>query len=254
MRMVTGNDSPPGCLVAASWPAARAAIKPTVTTTAIATRGLSVDMVSVPRGVPASTYESQLAGCSTAVPDAPYLIVMALAPPGSMLRCGLRTPADSLVPLRRHRCDRQIAAGCLRCGTPRAQVIDEFLHARAGLRRELEDFHPRPHGLDALVRGRGVKFYSRGQIGLGDDRHVRRVEDRRILPGLVFPLGHREQHQTQVLAQVEGRGADEVADVFDEQVVELLERPATECVSYHRRLEVADCACGDLLDRGSAAG
>ena len=88
-----------------------------------------------------------------------------------------------------------------------------------------------------------VELDGRGQVHLGDDGHVGRVEDGRVLERLVLALGHREEDQPQVLAQVEGGRADQVADVLDEQEVELVaaaSRPGPRATIV--RLQVADRA------------
>jgi len=88
-----------------------------------------------------------------------------------------------------------------------------------------------------------------GQVHLGQDGQVRRVEDRRVLERLVLALGHREEHDPQGLAEVVTGGADEVAHVLDEEHVEGGEVPALEGRGHHGRLQVADRAGDDPADR-----
>ena len=60
----------------------------------------------------------------------------------------------------------------------------------------------------------------RQQVHLGDHRDLGAREDRRVLERLVVPLGHRQQRDLEVLAEVVGGRADQVADVLDEEDVE----------------------------------
>ena len=93
-----------------------------------------------------------------------------------------------------------------------------------------------------------------GEVGLGDDGNVRAVEYCRILQRLVFTLGDRKQNKPKVLAQIVGRGADQVADIFDEQKIQLAQVPAGEGVLDHGRFQMANRAGDDLFDGSQAAG
>ena len=84
------------------------------------------------------------------------------------------------------------------------------------------------------------------QIHFGQDRHVSGVEHGRVLERFIFSLGRREQDYPEVLSQVVNRGADQVADVLDDQdiqgiQVQLLDRP-----SHHLRLQMANRSRRDL--------
>src|SRR6185437_5634125 len=87
-----------------------------------------------------------------------------------------------------------------------------------------------------------------------DGGDVGGVEDGRVLERLVFAFGDRGQDAADVFAKVEARGADQVADVFDQQQIELLDRPAFERGLDHAGFEVAERAGRDLADPGAAAG
>ena len=76
------------------------------------------------------------------------------------------------------------------------------------------------HAPDVGHRRVAVVAACLGKVHLADNHHVRRLEHRRILQRLVLPLGYRQQHDAQVLAQIVGRRADQVADVLDDQQVE----------------------------------
>ena len=74
------------------------------------------------------------------------------------------------------------------------------------------------------------------------------------LSGLSSPSVTDSKHDAKVLAEIVRRRTDEVADVLDEQEIELLERPVGHGVFDHRRLEVAERAGRDLPDRRTAPG
>jgi cystathionine beta-lyase len=135
----------------------------------------------------------------------------------------------------------------------RLQIAQAVVHSCPGLRGHLEHCDARPHRLDAALGGGAIKLDGSRQVDLRDDRHVGGVEDCRVLERLVFPLGHREQHQSQVLAQVERGRADEIADVLDEQEIEGIQVPTVQRALDHRGVEMAHRPRRDLLDRNLAA-
>ena len=71
-----------------------------------------------------------------------------------------------------------------------------------------------------LSRQLAVESAGDGEIDLGDHRCVGGVEEAGILERLVFAFGHAQQHNANALAQVVARRADEVADIFNEEIVE----------------------------------
>ena len=72
-----------------------------------------------------------------------------------------------------------------------------------------------------------------------------------ILERLVLALGHRQHHHLVRLAQVECRGADEIAHVLDHHHRILAGREMPERVADHVRVEVAALAGIDLHRRGA---
>ena len=56
----------------------------------------------------------------------------------------------------------------------------------------------------------------REQIGLTDQHEIGGAEHHRVLGRFVVTLGHRQQGDIAVLAEIEAGGADQVADVLDE--------------------------------------
>ncbi len=99
---------------------------------------------------------------------------------------------------------------------------------------------------------RRIEFHRGGQIHLGEDGDVGRVEDSGVFQGLVFALRDGKEDQAQILAEIERGGTDEVADVLDKQKVEVVQVPAFEGVLHHRGFQMADRAGGDLPDGGLA--
>ena len=81
------------------------------------------------------------------------------------------------------------------------------------------------------------------------------LEDARVLDGLVVALGHREDHDGQVLAQVKVDRADQVTHIFDKDDVDVLQTDGlvegVDGLHDHVALEVAQAARVDL-DGGHA--
>ena len=79
------------------------------------------------------------------------------------------------------------------------------------------------------------------------------LEDARVLDGLVVALGHREDHDGQVLTQVKVDWADQVTHVFDKDDIDVIEpNGLVERVNGlhdHVALEVAQAARVDLDGR-----
>jgi len=97
------------------------------------------------------------------------------------------------------------------------QPVQPLAHAVAACGRGEDHFDggiDAPGVLDAL---RHVETDMGQQVDLIDDHQRRSGEHVRILERLVVTLGHRENHDLGGLAQVPQRGADQVADIFDEQ-------------------------------------
>ena len=65
--------------------------------------------------------------------------------------------------------------------------------------------------------GADIEIDMRQQIGLVQQHQVGSGKHARIFQGLVFPFGHRQHHDFMRLAKIEGGGADEIADILDEQ-------------------------------------
>ena len=110
------------------------------------------------------------------------------------------------------------------------------VHSCAGLRGHAHDHHAGANGLDAVDSRRRVEFHGRGEVHFRDDGDVGGVEDRRVFQRLVLAFGDRDQDQAEVFAQIVGGRADEIADVFDEQEIQLVEVPVFQGASEPLRL------------------
>ena len=100
-----------------------------------------------------------------------------------------------------------------------------------------------------------VKIESRGHVDLIEQLRAGVLEDARVLDGLVVALGHRENHDGQVLAQVKVDRADQVAHIFDKDDVDVLQTNGlverVNGLHDHVALEMAQAARVDL-DGGHA--
>ena len=72
--------------------------------------------------------------------------------------------------------------------------------------------------------------------------------------GLSSPSVTDKQHDSKMLAEIVRRRTDQVADVLDEQEIQLIERPCGHGVFHHGRLEVTQRAGRDLPDRRATPG
>ena len=133
------------------------------------------------------------------------------------------------------------------------QLLFPSRHALAAARRGLQHLEAGANLPQVVQRQRAVEADRFGEIDLGDHGEVGAVEDGRILERLVLALGHRQQHDAQVLAEVVARRTDEVADVLDEEHVERREVPAVERRTDHPGFQVTHGPGGDLAHGRAAA-
>ena len=110
---------------------------------------------------------------------------------------------------------------------------------------------------DVLFAGLQVEVEIGQHVDLVDEQHVADGEHQRVLEGLVVALGDGEDHGVFDRAGIELRGADEVADVFEDRKVDVLRAETDEALLRHARIEVAHAAGvqlddldSGLLDRG----
>ena len=125
---------------------------------------------------------------------------------------------------------------------------------------------PSPVRAESLMaRGRGMtraRFSSisrevdaehAGEVGLGDEDQVRRLEHHGVLERLVLALGDREDDDVGPLPEVVDGRADQVADVLDEEDVRAVEVEAVERPVEQLRVEVARLPVVMALDGIPAA-
>ena len=101
---------------------------------------------------------------------------------------------------------------------PGLKPCDPVRHALAGFRGQPQDFDG---GIDAAqVRFIGVKVgvAMGGKVGLRQDGQTRSGKHVGIFQRLVLALGHRKDGHLGILAQIKARRADQISDVFDEQI------------------------------------
>src|SRR6185436_16779281 len=91
------------------------------------------------------------------------------------------------------------------------------------------------------------------QIDLGDDRHIRRIDDRRILERFVLAFRNRKQDRAKILPEVITGRADEIAHVLDEQEIEWFREPILHGPLNHGGIEVTDRSRRDLTHGSVAA-
>jgi hypothetical protein len=87
----------------------------------------------------------------------------------------------------------------------------------------------------------------------GEDGDVSAVKNRRIFERLVFAFGRGKKHTSKLIAEVVAGRANEIADILDEEEVELIETPVFKGSLDHRGVKMADRASGDLADVGRGA-
>ena len=95
------------------------------------------------------------------------------------------------------------------------------------------------HGVEVREKALEVEVEMRQQVELVHEHELARAEHERVLERLVLALGHGRDHYAPVLADAELRRADEVADVLDQEQVDLVERDRRQRRAHHVRVEVA---------------
>src|SRR4051794_28021985 len=135
-----------------------------------------------------------------------------------------------------------------------SEELKIILHALPGFCGQAKNLHSRPNRFDAPAGGLPVELDCLGQLILANDGNIGAVEDGGILQRFVLTFGDRHQYDAQIFSEIVGRGADEIADVLDEQEIEFIDIPSLQGILHHGCFEMAQGAGGDLLDRGLAAG
>ena len=94
-----------------------------------------------------------------------------------------------------------------------------------------------------------VEVEDRHRVDLVEDDGLRDLEDARVLVRFVVAFRYRQDHDLGVLAEIEVGRAHEVADVLDDDEIELVERQRGDGALDHVALEVAGAAGVDLDGR-----
>jgi len=87
-----------------------------------------------------------------------------------------------------------------------------------------------------------VKLDGGGKIHLRENRDIAAVEEGRILQWFVIAFGDRLEDEADIFSQIVGGWAGEIADVFDEQEIEVGKVPAFEAGLHHGGLEMTESA------------
>lgn len=102
---------------------------------------------------------------------------------------------------------------------------------------------------DVALDRRHVDVEMRQQVHLGEQHEIGGLENVGVFERLVLAFGDREQGDPARFAEVEGGGADEVADILDEQQPARRQRQLIQGVADHVCVEVAALAGVDLHRR-----
>ena len=87
------------------------------------------------------------------------------------------------------------------------------------------------------------------EIRFRHEQGVGTLKDRGVLDGLVVALGHAQDDDPQMLAQIEAGRADQIADVLDQQYIGRIQVELFNCRRHHRRVEMAGSFRIKLHDR-----
>ena len=106
----------------------------------------------------------------------------------------------------------------------------------------------------STIRSTLMSGQVRQQIDLRNQHQVGLVEHDRVLQRLVLSFGDRQHDDVGGLAEVVDGRTHEVADVLDEQVVEIAPRQVVQRVVHHRGVEVARRPGGDRFGANARRG
>ncbi len=132
--------------------------------------------------------------------------------------------------------------------------LQQHVGALTGAGAGTHDLHPGVHLPHVLREGPLVEPGRLGEVRLGEHDQMRGPEGRRVLQRLVLALGDRHEDDPQLLAEVVGGRADEVADVLHEQQRRAGRQPARQVAADLVRFQVAQPAGEELLHRGARPG
>src|SRR5579864_5891640 len=87
------------------------------------------------------------------------------------------------------------------------------------------------------------------QINLVEHEQIGLEKYGRIFEWLVFAFGDAQHHDLGRLAEIVTGGTNQVADVFNQQKIEVFKTPVGQVALDHARIQVASTAGRDLLNR-----
>jgi hypothetical protein len=120
--------------------------------------------------------------------------------------------------------------------------------------RDLED---PDRGVDPAGKGfapRDIEIDMRQQIDLVEEHQIGMVKHGRVFQRFVLSLGHTQHHHFVMLAEIEGRGADQVTDVLDKQDIQTGKIEVFHGMGDHMGVEMAARSGIDLFDRHPGSG
>jgi hypothetical protein len=136
-------------------------------------------------------------------------------------------------------------------GSATHQKIAPVLESLSCPGRQLEDSGGRTDASHVIESELSIEAGWTGKIEFGDDHRAGRVEQRGILQRFIFTFGGGEEGDAEVLTEIEGGWANEIADIFDEEQIEGAGVETADGTADHFSVEMAESAGGDLNDRGA---
>ncbi len=98
-----------------------------------------------------------------------------------------------------------------------------------------------------LFRGSNVKRHIGQEVNLVQDQQLGFEENGRVFERFVFSLRDTENYDFRSFAQIIARGADQVADIFDQQQIDVFQRPVGKRSLDHAGIEMASPAGRNLF-------
>src|ERR1700691_1498291 len=132
-----------------------------------------------------------------------------------------------------------------------AQVRVPRIHAVALERGELKHLQRRIHLARITDASLDVEWYVRQQVNFVEQHKLGRAKHMRILERLVLAFGNRNDHHSRVLAEIEQRRTNEVADIFDHENRSCSRVQPLQRIGQHRGVEMTSAAGIDLNRRAS---
>jgi len=117
-----------------------------------------------------------------------------------------------------------------------------------------EDDDARAYAASILLAFLDIEISVRQQVDLVEQHDGRVMEHLGVLERFVFPFGDGKNDDLVVFSQVEGGRADQIADIFDQQYVKIVQVKVLGAVHNHVGIQMAPGAGVDLAHRDSGSG